>query len=120
MICTHPDTLPTPQEGEAGWDVLSRLLGMAHATRGVAGGAASARSVAAEDCGGLDHFLPLMRLQQYRRSLLSPSEGWGVLSLVHYLEWASPQQPVHRRTRGGAGGVERGASPLEMGAASCR
>ena len=78
---------PTPQPSEAGWAELSQLLGMARDAVGVC-------------CGSEAHFLPLLELARCRDELArAPTES--VLSLVKMLEWASPQAPVHQRTRGG-------------------
>ena len=49
----------------------------------------------------VSHFLPLLEVPALK-TMLQASAQSGVASLAKLLDWASPQLPVHLRTRGGA------------------
>ena len=50
-------------------------------------------------CADEAHFLPLLELPALK-AMLQASAQSGVASLAKLLDWASPQLPVHLRTRG--------------------
>ena len=70
-----------PQDYEAGWGEVRRLVALAREA----------------GCADEAHFFPLEQLAPLRATLHAHQHA--VPSLVRLLTWASPQHPLHQRTR---------------------